>query len=282
MMPRISLVFAALAVAQSVDAWTFVWRNAKGESSVEWGNKAQDCKDIDHGEGEHFSWDPKDSGLCILMYSDDKCTSSVIGRSCPVWAKDSSGDISAFQVVDADYTKSDSMKSTTTAASTTSATSMVTTTTSAPTTETTAGSTSEPTATPAPEDRGMSGGAIAGIVIGVIALIVLLGLIGWIVFRRHQRNSTRPKSLGPSSFAGATPAVKISSIPDQPPGPPKSAGGSQYGPESPSAYKWGGPSSPSDLEPSPAPYTTRPPPGTHLVELSDTSQLVELDGGSRR
>ncbi|KAK2757243.1 hypothetical protein FQN54_004757 [Arachnomyces sp. PD_36] len=294
-MLRISLAVAAFAAAQTANAWTFLWTDAKGESSIEWGGDTKGCQPIQHGEGEHFSWDPKDGGLCILMYDSGDCKGKVIGRSCPVWAKDSSVDIKGFQVVDSDYEKSESTSSTTTEAPTSTSTSesttlttVVTTTTSEPTatdpsdSKETADATSEPTATPAPEEGGLSGGAVAGVAIGVIAIIAIIGLIAWILFRRHQRNSNRPKSLGPSAFAGATRAVKIPSMPAEPPYPPKSAGGgSAYGPDSPSALKWGAPSSPYDYEPPPAPYTTRPPPGTNLVELSDTSQLVELDGGHR-
>lgn len=93
-----AFVVATVLAAQGTNAWTFKWRDESGAITAEAGDKAIDCKGIEHAEGKLFEWDPKGDDLCITMYADDLCEEKSIGLSCGVWNKQSSRDVTAFMV----------------------------------------------------------------------------------------------------------------------------------------------------------------------------------------
>lgn len=97
-----NLIVATVLVAQSANAWQFVWRDSNGVDTVEGGLKKSDCVSIDHAQGKLFEWDPQQNDVCIFMYGEEDCTGGIKGMSCPVWDKKSSQDIKAFRVNYAD------------------------------------------------------------------------------------------------------------------------------------------------------------------------------------
>jgi hypothetical protein len=292
-MPRLTIILLTVVVAlvalATAESWWWTWRDETGPN-IEFGEGPQDCKNINHQKGMLFEYDSKDSGMCILMYGQKDCAGNVGGYACHYFSKASSGDIGSYQIVDEDYSLTHTTGATTapptTATTITTAAKTTTESTAEPTAEptedpiedSTSAPAAAPTSDPPSEDDGssLSGGAIAGIVIGVIAAIAIGGIIAWILFRRNQRNASRPSTI-PSSFAGAKPAVKVESLQS----PTSHLGGSKAQSEQAGNAKWGSPSSPTSpeeaYEPGPEPYTPGPPPGVNPVELSSSNQIVELD-----
>lgn len=240
------------------------------------GTGTKPCTNIDHQKGLLFEFDAGNDYVCLLMYGEKDCKGGIGGYGCSVYSKNSSGDILSYRVVGGDFAEDPSIISTTTSAS------------SATTTFTTSGinptdTTADPAQAPPPANEGdedddpsLSGGAIAGIVIGVVAALAIIGIIVFFLLRRRKKNAS---VTGPSPFVGAKPATKApTSLHSEKLGV---ADKSQPGSPPPSAAKWGAPTestAPTEPEePGPSPYTTRPPPGTALAELSGSNQIVELD-----
>ncbi|KAK2755538.1 hypothetical protein FQN54_006478 [Arachnomyces sp. PD_36] len=279
-----SSILVAL-LAQTGAAWTWTWRDASESPHIDRGTGYQSCTNIDHEKGQVFAFDAEKSYVCLLMYGQKDCTGDVGGYGCSVYTKESSGDILSYQVVDGDYYDDPSIISSTSSSSSaeTTAPSTSSSSTATATTLTTSGtkpdSTADPaTSPPAEEEEGgdssLSGGAIAGIVIGVLAALAIGAILAWFLMRRRKDSPTS----GPSPYEGAKPAVKASSLQTDPKAEDKAHAESQP----PMSDKWGSPTSPTEQdEPGPSPYTTRPPAGTPLVELSSNNQIVELDASSQ-
>lgn len=57
-MTRLTTIFTTLYALYSlplISAWTFVWRNASDNPTVEKGTGAQSCKAINHAKGKEFN-----------------------------------------------------------------------------------------------------------------------------------------------------------------------------------------------------------------------------------
>ncbi|KAK2764288.1 hypothetical protein FQN54_008980 [Arachnomyces sp. PD_36] len=282
-LPRFFLpvIATAILLIQSASAWSFQWRNDEGDAYIELGMGNQTCKSIDHGKNQPFEWDPKTDPFCISLFSDSKCEYRV-GYTCNPWPHDSTRELKSFEVNGTLSTSDDIFDTTTTTVLPESTTSSMTT--SIKTDTPTDASTSLPETDPGESggDDSLSGGAIAGIVIGVVAVIVL-AVIAWVLLRRRRQPPPpqAPSTAGysasgnvpPMSESGATTATTTTTT----------AVGSAPGTAPPIA-KWGAPTSPvspsSPEEPlSAAPaYSPAPPEGTKMAELSDSHQIVELQG----
>lgn len=271
------LVVATVALlSQSASAWSFLWRDDEGLATIETGRTNQSCKAIDHGKNQPFEWDPKSGRFCISVFGDRNCQQRA-GYSCTPWPHDSSRNLKAFEV-NGTLTDDDAFKTTTTeaaASTTTSATSSLKTSVTKDPPTATGSSTSLPqTGAGDSGNDALSGGAIAGIVIGIVAVVVLV-IIAWILFRRYRRtqgpstagySASGSGSVPPMSESGATTATATTAVGSAPP-----------------IAKWGAPTSPvsPEQEPtSPAPaYSPTPPDGTRAAaELSNSHQIVELEG----
>ena len=102
-MTRLSTIFTTLYALYSlplISAWTFVWRNASNNPTVEKGTGAQSCKTIDHAKGKTFEFDAEDSLVRIYMYQTPNCTDDNIGIAEDYFAKNSTSPLRAFAVID--------------------------------------------------------------------------------------------------------------------------------------------------------------------------------------
>lgn len=164
------LVLGALSMLPSTQAWTFVWRDASGDSYVEHNNTAISCTTIRHAQGMRFEWDSEEGPFAISLYPNGDCSGRPGGYADHFWDHNASKAIESFKV---DST-----------ATTTSSASMTTSTTTASSPDTTSQSQVSPTTTEASSGSGLSGGAIAGIVIGVIAGVTLIAGALYLIGRR--------------------------------------------------------------------------------------------------
>ncbi|RHZ57066.1 hypothetical protein CDV55_104593 [Aspergillus turcosus] len=213
--PRI--LIGALALTPLTSAWTLVWRNSTAGATIINENTPENCTQIWHQQGEPFSWDPEGK-WCMHFYKDTACT-QIAGYACDgkVWRKDASRNLSAFDVYPMPpesvsvFYPSTSSKSTT-SSSETPTSSAVTTTAAQSQSATSAAASTTPTATSS--SSSLTGGAIAGIVIGAIAALAALAALFFFVGRRNR------KPAPPDPKPGATATATSPQSPQFPPGSP--------------------------------------------------------------
>ncbi|EAU32100.1 predicted protein [Aspergillus terreus NIH2624] len=102
-MAHLTHLFAALYVLYSLtisSAWTFTWRNASDIPTVEEGSGGRPCKAIDHAKGKYFEFDSENDLVRIYLYGLPNCTDNPSERSETRLAKDSSGPLRGFAVID--------------------------------------------------------------------------------------------------------------------------------------------------------------------------------------
>jgi hypothetical protein len=97
MKPSLGLVFTSVLITPSAAYWTLLWRNPRGNASIELGQTSQGCKAINHAKGQESEWDPHDTSYCLSLCGDSLCKSRS-GYSCNARNKVASGDISSFDV----------------------------------------------------------------------------------------------------------------------------------------------------------------------------------------
>lgn len=168
------LVLSALSVLPSTQAWTLVWQDASGNSYVEHNDTGVSCTKIRHEQGRRFEWDAEEGPFAISLYTNGDCSGRPAGYADHFWDHNATKALDSFKV--------DSTAMTTSSASMTTST---TTTASSP--DTTSQSQASPTTTGAPSSpsgSGLSGGAIAGVVIGVIAGVTLIAGALYLIVRR--------------------------------------------------------------------------------------------------
>lgn len=188
MLLRYGLLFIPL-----VNAWTFRYTNKTEESEIIVGSGEQNCTVGNIAGGKEFSYNPGGaSDLCVSLYRDKSCTSRG-GYSCTVWQRNASRNFMAFDVKSEKVILSEDQTSTMTSTSMTS-------------TSTSISTTSSPTTTPTPSDAaaagnansgsGLSGGAIAGVIIGVVAAVAII--VGLVVFfmKRQKKQTPAPPTTG--------------------------------------------------------------------------------------
>ena len=185
------LTVALLGLASQAHAWTFVWFNPANDSTVDTANSVRECMKIDLHNGSDFSWDPESSFYCLSLYSDDHCGNRN-GYSCPIWQKTAGRNVSSYEI------KLDpALQSSSTA-------SLPTTTSTAAPAPATVTSTPSNTATPGGSGSDISGGAIAGIVIGVLAALAIAAAVLYFVFRRRRGDPDTKAEAAVEAPAAAT------------------------------------------------------------------------------
>lgn len=239
----ILLALQVLSVLPSAYAWTFVWRNASDNSFVEHDQQPMSCTQINNAQGELFEWDSEDGPFAISLYANTDCSGPPGGYATHIFNKNASKPILSFKV--------DSTATTTTSASSTSTTSTSSSSSSSTTqTPTAAATTVSPSSYPSsPSGTALSGGAIAGIVIGVVAGVAIIG--GLLFFMGRQKR-LKPKPRPDPGMGYSDPS---------------------YG--SPSSYTL-----PSSLGPGLAALDGQKPPQARSAPGSGTgpARVVELEG----
>lgn len=147
------LVLSGLSVLPSTQAWTFVWRDASGNSYVEHNETAISCTKIRQAQGMRFEWDAEDGPFAISLYRNGECSGRPAGYADHFWDHNVTKALDSLKV--------DSTAATTSSTSMTTSTS-TTTSTTASLPDTTSQSQASPTRTGASSGSGFSGGAITG------------------------------------------------------------------------------------------------------------------------
>lgn len=214
MAPLSSRIFpvaiGALALTPLTSAWTLTWRNSTAGATIINENKAENCTRIWHQKGLPFAWDPEGK-WCMHFYKDAACT-QIAGYACDgkVWRQDASRDLPAFDVFPMPpESVSVIFPSTSSTATTPTSTAVTTTASQSPSAASAAASTApttSPTPSPSPASSSstLSGGAIAGIVIGAIAAVGLIAAL-FFFFGRRNRKPAQPAEPDPRSTTPPTP-----------------------------------------------------------------------------
>ncbi|KXG47218.1 uncharacterized protein PGRI_010880 [Penicillium griseofulvum] len=196
----------ALLLVPLASAWTFQTTNTTGDTQISRGEEEQQCTEATIGKGKLFSWDPEGSSLCVSIYNDAECESRA-GYSCGKWGKSASKEFLSFDILL--ESEIEAKRKTSTLALTPSSTSAAATATASKSTSpsSTAASVSASTtptgstaASAANTDTGsgssLSGGAIAGIVIGVIAAIAIIVAFIFIFMRKKNKKAAAARQGG--------------------------------------------------------------------------------------
>ncbi|KAJ5160138.1 uncharacterized protein N7482_007142 [Penicillium canariense] len=212
-----------LAYIPATAAWVFSWTNSSGGFLTDHGDVIQSCKVVDNPKGNIFDWDPQSGNYCIYLYNNNNCTDPSAGYTCKSWpwSNHVAGSyIHSYEVVanGTDTTSSTSNTTSTTSTSSSASTSTMTSTTqtsAVATSTSTAANTSSPATTPiaASSDNrtskgsSLSGGAIAGIIVGVLAAAAIAGILFFFL-------CWRPRKKAGSSKVPEQPAPAMSELAD--------------------------------------------------------------------
>ncbi|KAJ5206317.1 hypothetical protein N7472_002765 [Penicillium cf. griseofulvum] len=179
----------------SVSAWIFTWHEPDGKLQAFHADVEKDCEQMDNPVGHVFDWSPQAGHWCIFLYENTRCEEPSAGNTCKTYAwtnHPSSKHLLSFKVMNntAGFEPSTlASSSTTTTDAKPSPTSKVTTT----TTDATHAASSSPSASSIADGQPtVSGGAIAGIVVGVLAAVAIAGILIFFLIRRRRRNAVQP------------------------------------------------------------------------------------------
>ncbi|KAJ6013418.1 hypothetical protein N7540_008009 [Penicillium herquei] len=257
-----------------VQGWTFLYTNSSDQSTILEETGKLNCTKIQLAEDKLFTWDPEKSDLCISIYFDDSCDNRG-GISCPFWKKNAStnfGSIAVFTNNEAASASVSTMTVTSTASTSSSSSSsttglsnstisVVSSTSPITTTSWSAAATAASDSTSSTKsDSDLSGGTIAGIVIGAIAGVLIVAGLFFFFRRRNRKNATLANQQ-----SGATPQDpydRHGSIPGT---------ATSFAATSPSTTH---PAEKESFSSSGVPI--RPPPGSTMSELSGHTRPVEL------
>ncbi|KAJ5199731.1 hypothetical protein N7491_009471 [Penicillium cf. griseofulvum] len=199
MLPIYALLLVPLA-----NAWTFRTTNTTGDTEIARGDEEQQCTKATIGKGKLFTWDPEGSSLCVSIYHDAECESRA-GYSCGGWRKNASKEFLSFDILL--ESEIEAKRQTSTLALTPTSTSATETasrstppSSSAASVSASATPTGSTAASGANANTGssssLSGGAIAGIVIGVIAAVAIVVAFIVIFMRKKNKKKAAAASQG--------------------------------------------------------------------------------------
>ncbi|OQE16506.1 hypothetical protein PENFLA_c027G08644 [Penicillium flavigenum] len=210
----------------SVSAWIFSWHEPDGKLLTVQNDVGQDCKLMNNPEGNVFDWTPQEGYWCLFLYGNTHCEEPSEGYTCKTypWPDHvSSADLLSFTVknntsafesstssISASPSATNSDTSTSVSPSSTdtnsSPTPTVVTTPTADATDAASSSPATSASSRTADNSTISGGAIAGIVVGVLAAVAIAGLIFFLVRRRRQ-------NAAQSSAVGRSPTVAMAELP---------------------------------------------------------------------
>ncbi|KAJ5459239.1 hypothetical protein N7530_011183 [Penicillium desertorum] len=214
-----------------VSAWIFSWHEPDGKLLTVQNDVGQDCKLMNNPEGNVFDWTPQEGYWCLFLYGNTHCEEPSEGYTCKTypWPDHvSSADLLSFKVKNntsafesSTSSISASPSATNADPSSTSASPSSTDTTSSPTptiattptadATSAASSSSATSASTSTDDKPtISGGAIAGIVVGVLAAVAIAGLIFFLIRRRRQNAAQS------SVVAGRSASLAMAELPSPP------------------------------------------------------------------
>lgn len=242
------LLLYTLVLAPVVNAWTFRYTNATNNATILHDTGKLNCTKIDLAGGKLFSWDPEGAKLCVSLYYDAKCVTRG-GLGCNPWKRNASTNFYGVDIITDEQAE----------------TATVSTATSSPTSRTSTASTSTTTVTPTPTSTSaandtsssgssLSGGAIAGIVIGVVSAVIMVAALFFFFGRRHRKKAALAHGQG-----------------DALQGP--------YGPDTSDRAETEGVTSSqgiSEKQASSDGGAFRPAPGSRVVELAGQNRAAEL------
>ncbi|EAU38501.1 predicted protein [Aspergillus terreus NIH2624] len=259
-MRRLHTLYAlyALSLLPTTSAWTFVWHNAQNNSFVESGSSNYPCTQVANPEGMAFEYDSEEDPTTIYLYGNTNCAGTPGGQADHYLAKAAGNFIGSFRIVD--RTKS------TTATPTSTVTTATTSSTPSATTGT--GSAAQTTAAGVATAEGgsaLSGGAIAGVVVGVVAGVAIIAAVVFFLVRR-RRKSAAAAEAGQAGLAESGAPTLIQS--------PAMQGYKEAlkEPEHPVVTNQTQSKPPQVMELA----------GDSLVEMSDSHRVNELEDSSRR
>ncbi|KAJ5658660.1 uncharacterized protein N7484_002309 [Penicillium longicatenatum] len=212
------LLLYTLFLAPLAHGWTFRYTNSTSDTTILEETGSRNCTKIQLAKNKLFSWDPEGSNECISIYYDDNCETSG-GYSCGFWKKTASHDFGSIDVSTSNKAASVSVITTTETATSTSSSSTTSTTgtpsaastTSTPSASSGTGSTAA-TTDGASSGSTLSGGAIAGIVVGVVAGILAIAGLFFILRRRNRKNAVTANPQSDPSLQG--PYGRQASVPE--------------------------------------------------------------------
>ncbi|KAJ5798862.1 uncharacterized protein N7503_006367 [Penicillium pulvis] len=207
-----------LFLAPLAHGWTFRYTNSTSDTTILEETGSRNCTKIQLAKNKLFSWDPEGSNECVSIYYDENCETSG-GYSCAFWKKSASHDFGSIDVSTSNKAASVSVITTTETATSTSASSVTSTTgtSSAASTSSTFSASPTTTSSAATTDSTsssstISGGAIAGIVIGVLVGILVIAAIFFILRRRNRKLAAAANSQSDPSLQG--PYGRQASVPE--------------------------------------------------------------------
>ncbi|CAG7995136.1 unnamed protein product [Penicillium nalgiovense] len=211
----------------SVSAWIFSWHEPDGKLLTVQDDVGQGCKLMNNPVGNVFDWTPQEGYWCLFLYGNTHCEEPSEGYTCKTypWPDHvSSADLLSFKVKNntsafesstsstsgsssapaADSSTSASLSSTDTSSSPTP---IVVTTPTADATHAASSSSATSASSRTDDKPTISGGAVAGIVVGVLAAVAIAGLVFFLIRRRRQNAAQS------SVVAGRNATVAMAELP---------------------------------------------------------------------
>lgn len=171
------LLLYLVALLPLVQAWTFRYTNSDNETTTIHGTENLDCTDIDLPSGNEVSFHPEGTLPCLSLYHGAKCPDSEKGSfkindTCTAWewTTNAHGNFSGIEVYVSGAPTATASMSTATQTSASTGT-----------------STSQSTSSGSSSGLTLSGGAIAGIVVGLVCAFLIVAAIFFFLGRRKRK-----------------------------------------------------------------------------------------------